>query len=503
MPSVGQDARQDWSDVVADAVGQPDRTPLPLGPPTPASRKALRTKATLVTADLAMVVAAMALALPLAASMGEADSGGAIIQQHWPAALAAIPVWGVLLVRHRLYVARFIMVRVDEVQAILAAAAQALVVLAALSFLAQLTVPRTWLVLSVTLALALLWVERELARRWFSSARRRGRLLRDVVIVGSNDEGHQLASMLLDEPGLGYRVAGFVDVQERDDGLEGSANVVTMVSRALDAVQRTEASGVIVALSAASVQVSNQLVRDLASAAIHVELSLTLPGVAADRLSVRSLGRFPIAYLEARHPVGWRAAAKRSFDVVVSGLGLLVLLPFVVPLAVLIKLDSRGPVLFGQSRVGRHGEQFKVWKFRTMVADAEELKGGLKAANEGSGPLFKMKQDPRVTRVGRLLRATSLDELPQLLNVVRGEMSLVGPRPALAEELPSWDTELYNRLRVRPGITGMWQVNGRSEASFEAYSQLDLYYVDNWSLLVDLTILFRTIPTIFRGHGAY
>ena len=144
-----------------------------------------------------------------------------------------------------------------------------------------------------------------------------------------------------------------------------------------------------------------------------------------------------------------------------------------------------------------------VLKFRTMVVDAEELLADLSEDNEGAGPLFKMKDDPRVTRIGAFLRKTSLDELPQLWNVVRNEMSLVGPRPALRSEMAEWDDDLYARLRVKPGITGMWQVSGRSTTSFEEYTRLDLYYVDNWSLVVDLSILLRTIPAVLRSDGAY
>jgi exopolysaccharide biosynthesis polyprenyl glycosylphosphotransferase len=208
-------------------------------------------------------------------------------------------------------------------------------------------------------------------------------------------------------------------------------------------------------------------------------------------------------YLEPRRPVGWRSAAKRAFDLVLTSLGLLLVTPIAALMSVAIKLDSRGPVIFRQTRVGRDGRPFDVWKFRTMCVDAEAKIEELRALNETDGPLFKMKEDPRVTRVGRLLRKTSIDELPQLVNVLRGEMSLVGPRPALPAELLHWDPQLHARLRVKPGITGMWQVSGRSDASFEAYSRLDLYYVDNWSLMDDLTILAKTIPTVLFGRGAY
>jgi lipopolysaccharide/colanic/teichoic acid biosynthesis glycosyltransferase len=159
-------------------------------------------------------------------------------------------------------------------------------------------------------------------------------------------------------------------------------------------------------------------------------------------------------------------------------------------------------VFFAQNRVGRNGRNFRVWKFRTMVVDAEARLDELREQNEADGPLFKMREDPRITRVGRFLRKTSIDEIPQLWNVLRNEMSMVGPRPALPTEVEDWSQDLHERLRVKPGITGMWQVHGRSEADFEEYARLDLYYVHNWSLTVDLAIVARTVPAVLRSHGA-
>jgi lipopolysaccharide/colanic/teichoic acid biosynthesis glycosyltransferase len=181
---------------------------------------------------------------------------------------------------------------------------------------------------------------------------------------------------------------------------------------------------------------------------------------------------------------------------------MIVAAPFLALIAIAIKLDSRGPVFFRQQRVGRNGEQFAMLKLRTMVTNAEALKAELASLNEAAGPLFKMRNDPRITRVGRLLRKTSLDEIPQLWNVVRGEMSLVGPRPALPEEVSAWTADLHHRLRVRPGLTGLWQISGRSDASFESYEHLDLYYTDNWSLARDLWIIARTIPAVIAQRGA-
>lgn len=198
---------------------------------------------------------------------------------------------------------------------------------------------------------------------------------------------------------------------------------------------------------------------------------------------------------------GW-ATAKRLIDVIGAVVGLTLLAPLALLLAVLIMLDSPGPALFGQERIGKDGRTFRMLKFRTMVRDAPRLLVDLRAQNEADGPLFKISRDPRVTRVGRALRRASLDELPQLWNVLRGEMSLVGPRPALPDEVAGWTPELHLRLRVKPGLTGMWQVNGRSSVSFDEYARLDLHYVNNWSMGTDLAILAKTLPAVLSGRGA-
>jgi len=197
-----------------------------------------------------------------------------------------------------------------------------------------------------------------------------------------------------------------------------------------------------------------------------------------------------------------RRATKRAFDLAGATLLLVFLTPFLVAVAALIRLDSRGPAFFRQVRVGRNGALFELWKFRTMRADAEAMLLELERQNESDG-LFKVRDDPRVTRVGRWLRRTSLDELPQLWNVFLGEMSLVGPRPALPQEISRFDDFTLRRLRVRPGMTGLWQVSGRSDASFATYSRMDAFYAENWTIVGDLQILLRTIPVVFGSKGAY
>jgi exopolysaccharide biosynthesis polyprenyl glycosylphosphotransferase len=221
-----------------------------------------------------------------------------------------------------------------------------------------------------------------------------------------------------------------------------------------------------------------------------------------NRLRHQQFDGFAMIYVEPVIRGGWRLLAKRAFDVTVACMVLVLTLPVLVVAAVAIKLQDGGPLLFRQVRIGRDGRPFTVMKLRTMVVDAEARRAELLDRNEMDGPLFKMTHDPRVTRVGRVLRTLSIDELPQLVCVVRGTMSLVGPRPALPSEVEEWDADVHERLRVLPGITGMWQVSGRSNTSFEEYKRFDLYYVDNWSLAHDVRICGRTVGVVLRRQGA-
>jgi lipopolysaccharide/colanic/teichoic acid biosynthesis glycosyltransferase len=207
-------------------------------------------------------------------------------------------------------------------------------------------------------------------------------------------------------------------------------------------------------------------------------------------------------YVEPTIRNGWRATAKRAFDITIAVAALVATVPIVAVVAVVNRVKSPGPVFFCQIRVGRDGQLFEIIKLRTMVVDAEARKAELMAHNESDGALFKIRNDPRVTPIGRLLRKLSLDELPQFWNVLRGEMSVVGPRPALPDEVAQWPADAHDRLRVLPGITGMWQVSGRSDTTFDEYKRLDMYYVDNWSLVHDLTIVAKTFGAVASSRGA-
>jgi exopolysaccharide biosynthesis polyprenyl glycosylphosphotransferase len=448
-------------------------------------------RATLVLLDLAALAAAVGIATYVRARAATDYP----LSHHLPG-LLAVPLWTMAIAHNGLYRSRYTRSRLIEARRILNAVFQFTAATALLSYALKLELSRLWLALVAILSLLFLTCERELVRRRFASLRRRGRFLERVVVVGASAEARAIIDHLEETPTLGYQVAVWVEGFDRHDE-------ESIVDRTVEAVDAVGATCVIVASGSVAHEATNRLARILNYDGVRVELTSYFRDIASSRLLVQPLGRFAVVSVEPCRHGGWRGKAKRAFDLVVGTSILVLASPIFVVTAIAVRLDSPGSVLFRQTRVGRDGQPFRILKFRSMVVDAERTLIDLRHLNEGAGPLFKLHSDPRVTRVGRLIRKLSIDELPQLWNVLRGEMSLVGPRPALASEVNDWPEDLHHRLRVKPGITGFWQVSGRSSASFEDYARLDLYYVDNWSLFVDLAILAKTVPTLLFRRGAY
>jgi exopolysaccharide biosynthesis polyprenyl glycosylphosphotransferase len=330
-------------------------------------------------------------------------------------------------------------------------------------------------------------------RAWLTHARSRGRYLRPTLVMGADGEVGRLVDLLVTHRELGMDVLGLV-------GGSGDGRLADMwlgdIDDAEDLVRDVGASGVIVSPIGIEPARFNALIRNLQRDGVHVFVSTGLSGIESRRLRSMALAHEPMLYVEPPKFNRSQSALKRAFDIVVAGVLLLLAAPVMAIVALVVKLGDRGPVFFRQERIGRNGVPFRVVKFRTMFIDAEARLAALKADNERHGPLFKMAVDPRVTRPGRWLRESSLDELPQLFNVLRGQMSLVGPRPALPSEVEHFSPELRTRELVMPGITGLWQVEARDNPSFEAYRRLDLFYVENWSLTLDLLIVLATIEHI-------
>jgi exopolysaccharide biosynthesis polyprenyl glycosylphosphotransferase len=312
--------------------------------------------------------------------------------------------------------------------------------------------------------------------------------------------------MLRNDASLGYEVRGFVDddhAGHSNGHPHGNASFHPMLGtleETIDAVRKTGSTGVIIAATAMDLGTSNRLIRELTDAGIHVELSSTLRDIAMHRLTVRPLGRFPVVYIEPVQRHGWRQKAKRTFDVAMAGTVLLLTAPLLAVAAIAVKLDSKGPILFKQERVGFLGKRFTLYKFRTMIvgADTSTHEKHVAALMQSNVPMTKLdaRGDSRLIPVGRLLRAAGLDELPQLINVLKGEMSLVGPRPCLPSEYNRSLASQRERLRTLPGLTGLWQVSGKNRTTFNEMIDCDVQYVRTQSLWLDLKIMLKTIPTL-------
>ncbi|WP_426572118.1 sugar transferase [Aquihabitans sp. McL0605] len=345
-------------------------------------------------------------------------------------------------------------------------------------------------------SLLLLATTRAFVAAWFRGRRSRGIGIRRVVLVGTNHEAEEIAVLLTSRPDLGYEVVGVAG--PRPHG-EGSLEGIRWVGRADQAADRAEAlgaTGVVVAVTALDRPDLQRLVTRALEAHLHVQMSSGLGLLGHRRLVRTPVGHDPWCYVEANAHGRTQVAAKRAMDLAFTVPLLIITAPFLAVAAILIKLEDHGPVLFRQLRVGLDGRLFLCLKLRTMAVGAEDQLDEVQERNERTGPLYKAERDPRVTHVGRLLRASSLDELPQLINVLRGQMSLVGPRPALPDEVSQFDDDLRSRVRVPPGLTGLWQVEARDNPSFHAYRHLDLFYVENRSLVLDLTILAMTPLTV-------
>jgi exopolysaccharide biosynthesis polyprenyl glycosylphosphotransferase len=302
------------------------------------------------------------------------------------------------------------------------------------------------------------------------------------------------------DPSLGYEVVGLVGASDRNFVLRD--RVLGSYDDLDDVLVGKSAIGVVVSPGCVRERDLNTMTRRLTDDGYHVVISASLQDIDVSRLRPQSIDGRSVLYVEPVARSGAPVVAKRVFDVGVASTLLVVLSPLMLLAAIAIKTTSTGPALFRQTRVGRNGTTFTMSKLRTMVVDAEDRLDDLAGMNEADGPLFKIDRDPRVTRVGHFLRRSSIDELPQLLAVVRGTMSMVGPRPALPSEVVNWDSSTRERLRVLPGLTGLWQISGRSDASFDTYKRLDLYYVDNWSLRHDTSICARTVGVVLRARGA-
>jgi exopolysaccharide biosynthesis polyprenyl glycosylphosphotransferase len=333
--------------------------------------------------------------------------------------------------------------------------------------------------------------------------RAHGRFTKTVLVVGAVEAARDLIRQLHSAES-GLSVVGAC-VPERVQAFEIDGHSVPVLAEprsALEAMVASRADAIAIADHSLSNGSLRRLAWELEGTGVELLVAPVLTDVAGPRISVRALADIPLLMVEEPELKGSKRVVKAAFDRALAVVGLVALLPMLLVIGIVVRLTSRGPALFRQVRVGLGGRHFVMWKFRTMSVDAEQRLGELLPLNEHDGVLFKMRHDPRVTRVGRFLRRWSLDELPQLWNVIRGDMSIVGPRPPLPAEVERYDHHVRRRLLVKPGLTGLWQVGGRAGVPWEEAVRLDLYYVENWSLSMDAAILGKTLTAVIRGHGA-
>jgi exopolysaccharide biosynthesis polyprenyl glycosylphosphotransferase len=339
---------------------------------------------------------------------------------------------------------------------------------------------------------------RVVADQW----RKRGQGLDRVLIVGAGEIGRVVMRNLVARPELGYQVVGFVD-DDLSKGDMGRFKALGGLDSIGSAIKSEKVDEVIITLPWTYHRTIMGLVRSCQAAGVRARVVPDLFQLSLSHVDFDDMGGIPLMGLRNTSIPRVGRFFKRLIDILLALVALVIFSPVLGIIALLIRLDSPGPAVFSQRRVGEDGRPFDIHKFRTMRVGAEEQQAQLQDFNQSSGPLFKMKFDPRVTRMGRFLRRSSLDELPQFVNVLRGQMSVVGPRPGLPPEVAQYQPWQRQRLEVRPGITGLWQVSGRSDLSFDEMCLLDIYYIENWSLGLDLTIMLRTIPRVLFADGAY
>lgn len=320
---------------------------------------------------------------------------------------------------------------------------------------------------------------------------------KNVLIIGAGRVGEEIRDNLFSGKTNGFRFVGFLD-----DYKKGEEHVLGSIDQVERLLQQYEIHEIYITIPSER-KVINDLITKIRKYDVRIKIipemfELVTSGVVFDQAY-----DYPCIELVKTPLRGLNLILKRASDLVLSILGLIVISPLLVAVAICIKLDSKGPVIIKQRRIGKNGAPFNMFKFRSMVDNAEQLQMELSTQNEADGPVFKIKNDPRITKVGRFIRKYSIDELPQLMNVVLGQMSLVGPRPPLPKEVELYTDYEWRRLDIRPGITGLWQINGRSDLPFDEWVKLDLYYIEHWSLGLEMKIIFKTIPIVVKGTGAY
>jgi exopolysaccharide biosynthesis polyprenyl glycosylphosphotransferase len=449
---------------------------------------------------------ALTLGLPLSFALYRhvstlARAGTVEFDRYWLPLLLTVLAWGAAAWVYRVYDARPHSMREEFMRIARALVLVAFAVFAIIFFAHLQWVSRLLTGLYFMVALALICANRFLFHSLAHAAGASPGSQRYYAVVGSGELAAEIIGKLRSHPEWGMRLAGFV----LEEGAEAADPDCVILGRAGDLGKILEEhvlDDVVFAVPRERLHAIEDAVKVCEEQGVGVMIALDVLRFGNARMSVGDLNGLPMLALTRTPSDELALAAKRMFDIAVSFLVLLLLSPVLAALAVAIKLDSPGPVFFRQRRVGLQGRTFNIFKFRSMYLDAETRLESLRAHNEMSGPVFKMKNDPRITRVGRFIRRTSLDEFPQFWNVLRGEMSVVGPRPPLPSEVRQYKRWQRRRLSVKPGITCIWQISGRNNIDFDRWMELDLEYIDQWSLWNDIQICIKTIPAVLGTRGA-
>lgn len=319
---------------------------------------------------------------------------------------------------------------------------------------------------------------------------------RNVLIVGAGKIGMQIRDTLTTSSFNINKFVGFLDDYKKDSEVLGTISNIEYW------IQKQKVQEVFITIPSER-NIINELITKIRKYDVQIKIIPEMYELVTTSVTYDQAHDYPCIEIVKTPLRGVNLFLKRFADILLSSIGIILISPLLLITAIIIKMDSKGPVFIHQKRVGKNGAPFHMHKFRSMVNNADQLKAKLEKYNEADGPAFKMKDDPRITRVGRVIRKYSIDELPQLFNVLKGEMSLIGPRPPLPQEVSQYSDYQWQRLDIRPGITGLWQVSGRSNITFDEWVKLDLYYIEKWSLSLEFKILFKTIPVVLKGEGAY
>ncbi len=460
----------------------------------------------LALVDLVLLVIVTFTAIYLRQAVpGFRNEGRDVDQLVAPIAAGLIPAWLALFALAGTYERRWLGSGPQEFKRVLNMSLLVAALLGVTAYLFDYPLSRGFFIFLFSIGIPLLLLGRWVMRRVLHVALSSGKFNTRVLVAGEQSHVDDLLRVIERNRWLGYRPVGLL-MRNHEQGMEapGGLPVLGTPRDAVTAIEASQADAVVFAEGSFSrAHDFNRLARALEDVDAQTIVVPALTDISASRMTVRPVAGIPLVHVE--RPTAARATAwtKRVFDIFGASVAILLSWPIMLAVALAIKLDDGGPILFRQVRVGTKGKEFECLKFRSMVVNAEELKAELMAKNEADGALFKMEDDPRITRVGGFIRRYSLDEFPQFFNVLFGDMSLVGPRPALPSEVQTYKSHVLRRLDVRPGITGLWQVSGRSDLDWDETVRLDLYYVDNWSMLQDIAILLRTVRVVLLGSGAY